>query len=214
MRDGKVCKVRIRNVIYVPQMGELTLVSQGILDKKGYGFVGRGGKISMFNSRNEKAFEAHMATGDGLYHCDVETVGLCFNTNAVIQNLKEAHNTFGHISEEYLKEIGDFGGKIGECSSCKKAKSSRRAYSKLSKTDIPSVGHTIVSDVKVMRNYSLKGNRYILTFVDRKSRLLRVYFLKKKSEVAGRTKHFVEWVIKPKEKNILKTCIPMGVGST
>ena len=99
-----------------------------------------------------------------------------------------------------MKEIGNFEGKIGECSSCKKAKSTRRAYSKVSKTTIPTVGHTIVSDVKIMSNYSLNGNRYILTFVDRKSRLLRVYFLKKKSEVASKTKHFVEWVKTQREQ--------------
>jgi transposase InsO family protein len=57
-----------------------------------------------------------------------------------------------------------------------------------------------VSDVKVMKNYSITGNRYILTFVDRKSRLLRVYFLKRKSEVAEKTKMFVNWVHTQREK--------------
>ena len=187
-------------MIYVPQMEQLTLVSQGILDKLGYSFFSKGGNMSMYDSKNSKVFEAQLTKGDGLYHCDIESVGLCLNSTAVIQSLKEAHNTFGHISEGYLKEIGNFEGKIGECSSCKKAKSTRRAYSKISKTIIPTVGHTIVSDVKVMSNYSLNGNRYILTFVDRKSRLLRVYFLKRKSEVASRTKHFVEWVKTQREK--------------
>ena len=145
-----------------------------------------------------------MGYHDGLYHCDAGdnycVPGVYAHAGAAIESLREAHNTFGHISEEYMKVIGDFEGKIGECSSCKKAKSTRRSFKEESKTEVPSVGHTIVSDVKMMKNYSLKGNRYILTFVDRKSRLLRVYFLKRNSEVAGRTKQFVEWVRTQREK--------------
>ena len=45
-----------------------------------------------------------------------------------------------------------------------------------------------------MRDYSNRGSRYVLTFVDRKSRLVRVQFLKKKSEVAQKTKNFIAWI--------------------
>lgn len=60
--------------------------------------------------------------------------------------------------------------------------------------EIPSVGHTFVSDVREMRDISNKGSRYVVTFVDRKSRLVRVYFLRKKSEVLTKAKHFINWV--------------------
>jgi hypothetical protein len=46
----------------------------------------------------------------------------------------------------------------------------------------------------MMSEYSNKGNRYLLTFIDRKSRLLRVYFIKRKSDVTEKTKHYIEWV--------------------
>ena len=46
----------------------------------------------------------------------------------------------------------------------------------------------------MMNEYSRNGNRYIVTFIDRKSRLLRVYFVKRKSDVTEKTKHFIQWV--------------------
>ena len=60
--------------------------------------------------------------------------------------------------------------------------------------EVPSVAHTFVSDVRMMSEYSNNGSRYVVTFVDRKSRLVRVYFVKKKSEVLERAKHFIRWV--------------------
>ena len=49
-----------------------------------------------------------------------------------------------------------------------------------------------MSDVKQMKTHSNKGNKYIVTFVDRKSRYLRVYFVKRKSDVVAKAKHFLE----------------------
>ena len=45
-----------------------------------------------------------------------------------------------------------------------------------------------------MREYSNTGSKYVVTFVDRKSRLVRVYFVRRKSEVTSKMKHFVSWV--------------------
>lgn len=45
-----------------------------------------------------------------------------------------------------------------------------------------------------MGTYSNKGSRYVVTFVDKKSRLVRVYYLRKKSEVPEKTKIFLAWV--------------------
>ena len=56
------------------------------------------------------------------------------------------------------------------------------------------MAHTFVSDVRMMSVYSNTGSRYVVTFVDRKSRLVRVYFVKKKSEVVDKAKHFIKWV--------------------
>ena len=51
-----------------------------------------------------------------------------------------------------------------------------------------------------MRSYSNSGSKYVITFVDRKSRLVRVEFLKKKSEVTQKTKNFINWVKNQRDK--------------
>ena len=63
-----------------------------------------------------------------------------------------------------------------------------------SSTEVSSAGDVIVSDVRTMRTYSNKGSRYVVTFVDRKSRLVRVAFVKRKSDVPHEIKCFVKWV--------------------
>ena len=49
-----------------------------------------------------------------------------------------------------------------------------------------------------------------MTFVDRKSRLVRVEFLRKKSEATQKAKNFIAWV-KTSETYILKILIQMEV---
>jgi hypothetical protein len=58
----------------------------------------------------------------------------------------------------------------------------------------PEIGSYFVSDVKMMPEHSRSGYKYIVTFVDKGSRFVKVYFLKKKSEVSEKTKHFLAWV--------------------
>ena len=115
-----------------------------------------------------------------------------------LMSYQEAHDKFGHWSNETLKAIGAFDQPKVECKPCKMAKSTKRPFSKESSTEVPSVGHTIVTDVHMMNEYSIHGNRYIVTFIDRKSRLLRVYFVKRKSDVTEKTKHFIQWVYAPR----------------
>ena len=45
-----------------------------------------------------------------------------------------------------------------------------------------------------MSRYSNNGSKYVITFVDRKSRYVRVDFIKRKSEATQRTKNFINWV--------------------
>ena len=64
----------------------------------------------------------------------------------------------------------------------------------MSKTEVPTGGHTFVSDVRMMGKRSNRGYKYVMTFVDKKSRLVRVNYLKKKSEVVRKAKNFISWV--------------------
>jgi hypothetical protein len=74
------------------------------------------------------------------------------------------------------------------------SKATRRPRRQVSQSSTPEVGSYFVSDVKMMPEYSRSGYRYIVTFVDKGSRFVKVYFLKKKSEVGGKTKDFLAWV--------------------
>ena len=187
-------RVVVKNVLYLPEIGNLTLLSEGILDDEKYTNIGGRGMKRFFDSKGRISFDAYKNKNDGLYHCSSEEIGKCFLSQSQLMSYQEAHEKFGHWSNETLKSIGAFDQPKVECRSCKIAKSTRRPFSKESSTNIPSVAHTIVTDVHMMNEYSIHGNRYILTFIDRKSRLLRVYFIKRKSDVTEKTKHFIQWV--------------------
>ena len=148
-------------------MGDLTLVSQGMLDDKGYEMRVKGGVVHVWDGKGKKSFEAVKAD-DRLYHCDQSAWGSCL-LSPMLDSLQDAHLTFGHLGEQYLRQIGEFSGHV-DCDTCKMVKATRQRYSKQSTTTIPSVGHTFVSDVKQMKTHSNKGNKYILTFVDRKKK--------------------------------------------
>jgi transposase InsO family protein len=192
VKNGRPALIKVKNVLYVPEMGELTLISQGVLDDKGYAMKVHKGLVHVWNSKGNKCFEARKASEDRLYHCDSGAWGSCL-LSPFVETLQEAHLTFGHLGCDHLHKLGEFSGDI-DCETCKLVKSTRQRYSKESHTNIPHVGHTVVTDVKEMKSHSNKGNKYIITFMDRKSRYLRVYFMKRKSEATIKAKHFLEWV--------------------
>lgn len=72
------------------------------------------------------------------------------------------------------------------------------------------VADHFVTDVKDMTCISRSGFRYILTFVDRKSRFLKIYLLRRKSEVQEKTRDFISWVQTQKEKNPKKISSDYG----
>ena len=227
VREGKPTLIRVENVLYLPQMGELTLLSEGMFDNEECTRTGKAGVIDLFSKTGKHQFAAAKSTADGLYHCQYDKVnpvvvgnmpafskvlaylqthrstegtgGLVDVSRLGKEDLElwtksQAHDKFGHCGHEKLRQMGDFTGPEVDCDACKQAKSTRQSYSKESKTEVPSVAHTFVTDVHQFNCYSRTGNRYMLTFVDRKSRYLRVYFIKKKSEVETKTRHFVNWV--------------------
>ena len=61
-----------------------------------------------------------------------------------------------------------------------------------------------------MGTISRSGFRYILTFVDRKSRFLKIYLIRKKSDVTTKTKEFLSWVKTQKEKTPKKISSDYG----
>ena len=98
---GKPRLIDISNVLYVPSMGNVTLVSQGQLDKEGSKFTVADGVTSCYNNKGRLQWEARNT--NGLYQLDGGPER-CMLTRG------EAHNLFGHVSDSQLDKIGDFPG--------------------------------------------------------------------------------------------------------
>jgi hypothetical protein len=94
-----------------------------------------------------------------------------------MQKLKELHK-LGNI------KIIDFDRctKLN-CRICELNKAVRKAFSKMRSVVAENFGDVIHTDVGVYEKLSLGGNYYFLTFIDEKTRLAWVYFLKTKDEV-------------------------------
>jgi hypothetical protein len=100
---GRPTTVRVKNVLYIPTMGNVTLISQGMLDDQGHKFTTTNGVTSCYNRRGVMKWNAHKR--DGLYHFD-HTVERC------MLSMNEAHTKFGHINEKDLSKLGDFEGEL------------------------------------------------------------------------------------------------------
>ena len=101
VKNGRETTVRIKNVLYIPEMGNVTLVSQGMLDAKGYSFLTPGGVTNCYNRKGVKRWEAHKK--DGLYQFH-EVLDKC------LMSRDEAHRKFGHVNDQTLNTLGDFEG--------------------------------------------------------------------------------------------------------
>jgi hypothetical protein len=101
-RDGYPTKIRVKNVLYVPSVGNTTLLSQGCLDDERHKFTVAHGVTSCYNNRGALLWQAHKR--DGLYQLDVG-IASC------LLNKQEAHVKFGHINDKALESLGDFDGK-------------------------------------------------------------------------------------------------------
>jgi hypothetical protein len=97
---GKATTIRIKNVVYVPEMGNTTLLSMGVLDDLGHKFAVGGGVTACYNKRGKRLWEAHKV--DGLYQ--LKPAEYCNLTR------DEAHVKWGHISDKLLESMGELEG--------------------------------------------------------------------------------------------------------
>jgi hypothetical protein len=99
--NGRPTTLRVKNVYYIPEIGNITLISQGCLDDRKFKFTVADGVISCYNRRGVKRWEAHKR--DGLYQIG-DMMERC------LMNKDEAHIKFGHINDRQLESLGDFDG--------------------------------------------------------------------------------------------------------
>ena len=98
---GKPTTLRVKNVLYMPQIGDVTLVSQGCLDDLKFRFTVADGVTSCYDKRGVMKWQAHKQ--NGLYQIQ-GIVDRC------LLSKDEAHKKFGHINDRQLSTLGDFDG--------------------------------------------------------------------------------------------------------
>ena len=119
---GKEVTVEIKNVLYVPVMGNKTLISQGYLMRQGCDHTSVGFTIRQYDNKGKPWFDTVLGD-DTLLHCEASAThaGIDFPThqtinrnakcnNAICSNFgytkDQLHRKLGHINEKYLDEAG------------------------------------------------------------------------------------------------------------
>lgn len=121
---GKAVTVEIKNVLYVPVMGNKTLLSQGCLMNRGCNHTSfsEAGIIRQYDEKGKPWFDVVLGN-DTLLHCEESAThaGIHFPehktinrkakcNNAICSNFgftkDQLHKKLGHINEKYLDEVG------------------------------------------------------------------------------------------------------------
>lgn len=102
--NGRVKNILLNNVLYVPCMKSLTLVSQGQLDDEGHAFINYLGKGRCISPNTGTFFETHKQ--HGLYHIGKPEMSLLTFSKDM------AHRKFGHVNEKDLDALGDWSGEL------------------------------------------------------------------------------------------------------
>ena len=187
------------DVLYVPALGK-NLLSVSAVTKRGNTASFEKGKCSILNS-------SRIEIGSG------KLQGKLFNLDAKVQHTHEAkiadqqtediwHKRYGHLNHSSLRSLQnselvkgmslkkDEGSKA-PCNACLMGKQNRNSFPKEEATRATELLEIIHSNVcGPMKNKSLGGNTYFVTFIDHFSRFTTVYFMRSKSEVLNTFKEF------------------------
>ena len=188
--DGSTKKCRLENVLFVPKL------SYSLLSVSKASNAGKIAKFSKFGCEilNAKKEVIAFATRVGdLYH--LERCHKHQSVNVVNKESKERlwHRRYGHLGEQNLQKIAkeklvkrfnyDVDKQIGFCETCVGGKHHCSPFisSTSQTTEVLELVHSDVCGK--MREKSLGGGEYFLTFTDDRSRYTWVYILKTKDQV-------------------------------
>jgi len=112
--NGAPVAITIKDVLYVPQMGRKTLLSQGKFMAGGGSHASRGRVERQFNPQGKPIFDAYLEETDNLLHVEYEIAKkggrldgpVCSYFSGITKN--QAHRKLGHVGEEYLNEMYEF----------------------------------------------------------------------------------------------------------
>lgn len=197
-------QVTISNVYYCPEL-ESNLLSLGILEEKGYKFVGHNGTLSVLDSEEETVLQA---SRDGtLYRANMEIKAYSArakvaktSASASLWHRRLAHLNVADVAKlasmvngmdiDSSKEVSNF------CEPCVLGKQHRtpsrtpmtRATTKFERihTDLGGGGNTLTQDITTD-----SGNRYYVVFTDDYTRYRWWYPLKRKNDALPALKEFL-----------------------
>lgn len=188
-KDGIINSIQVRNVLYVPEL-KTNLLSVSKIIKGGCRVTFNEYGCQIFNPSNELVAEANLINETYLLNTckNKEMQGMLAKTD---DDAYLWHQRMGHLNFTNLNKIPNCteGVKLSKgaentiCVTCLEGKQTRKPF--------PTEGsratrllELIHSDVcGPMKNISIGGARYFVTFIDDFSRRVHVYFIKNKNEV-------------------------------
>ena len=204
LTDGRLCKVTLTNVAYVPKLC-YNLFSLKAVNKKGHRFIGMpSGKIVLFEG--DLSFPIR---GDA-YSCDAfrvpEVVSTYFSGSAVLApgnksptstDINAFHCSYAHVNEELLRatarKLGvTLTGKLNPCIGCSMAKGLRKAIHKTTSTRAnKKLGRVFVDLCGPKPVSAAGGKRYMMIIRDDFTRFTWLKFLRNKLDAADAFKEFL-----------------------
>ncbi len=198
--NGEIHPITLFNVLYVPKMGK-NLVSVPIAMKSGWNvlFDGRNQVVKIFDPFRKLRAIGERTSGDLIHLAQ----GVRNNSANSTSDMQLWHQRFGHLGVDNLKLLSDKrlvdGLKLGKsdvsnirnCQNCAQGKQTRSPFLESTRrsTELLEIVHSDVCGP--LQTDSIGGSRYFVTFIDDKSRMVVVYFLKNKNEVLPKFQEFV-----------------------
>ena len=185
------------DVLYAPDAGDVTLFSTVFMDRmKGYGFEHRNGRMAL--TKNGRTIVG--GTWNGTVYAPFIRVIPASGVAMVAQTINVWHNRLGHISDDMLRlmernhlvdGLTILPSKRSACDACHMGRQTASVHPRREPRNcLPGERfHTDVCHVNVL---SWNKCVYFITFKDESSGYRGVYCLQSKTEVASRTKHFLD----------------------
>ena len=199
-----VTKLRLTDVQYSPNVA-YTLVSIGKLDDKGFLATFGNGKCVLKGSDGKKVGEVVRTTGRAY---KVEHEEGTANVAEETLTLDQLHRRMGHASIQVIRDLVAHNMVIGLrlkytptgkpffCESCVYGKATRKSVPKIREGEHATIfGGEVHSDLWGKSPVESKGRKnYMDTYIDDKTHLTHVYFLRTKDEQPTAYKSYEAWV--------------------
>lgn len=206
-RQDKLVEITLQDVLYVPGLSANLISVKYLASKINIQAVFDARWCKLIKKDSGKVLATATCCGDNLYH--LNTVQNTAMVNARCESINTWHKRLAHLNYsglQTLKSIStglEFYDEPEACVSCIKGKIHRQPFPKQKSTRSKEVLGLIHSDLcGPMEIDSIGGARYVLTFIDDKTRMTFVSFLKTKDEVFHKFVQFKVYIEKQTGKSI------------